>query len=355
MTTKYVLSIAVLAMVVLSTALLARSIASSELPTGKPRIDVDSAGLRVDFAPMPIGKLLQLVAEKTGARVFFYGERQEQISGQFFDPSVADGVRRLLRGRDLIFVYQEATDGTAGRRGTPRLAELHVFDDSGSRASQLTLFTPNREASGDSTASQRGASGRTVVSHALTGLVKQLLESTDSQLRKDAAAALAKSGDAAALDALSQALAKDNEPSVRQAVAEALGKSWNDAAVVPLAQSLNDDRSAAVREAAAAALGTTWSESAVNPLLQALANDRDALVREQAARALGNTAGEAAVAALAQTLAQDPRWSVREAAAIALGSIGGSDARDALVRAAETDSDPWVKEAGLMSILDMAK
>lgn len=353
MNAKRGLSIAAVALAMLSTIGAPPAIASGGMPSSKPRIEVGNDGLHVDLLPLPVGELLQMVAEKTGARIFLYGDRQEKISGQFVEASVTDGLRRLLRGRDLMFFYQERTTATRGR-ATPRLVELHVFDASAGQSGQLARYAPMSQPFTDSKGGRLGAGERNNLSPGLAALVKLLLEAKNSQARKDAAAALARSGDAAAVEALSHALANDNDPSVRQAVAEALGKSWNAAAVEPLARALSDDRSAAVREAAATALGATWSDNAVDPLIQALANDRDALVREQAARALGNTAGEEAVTALAQTLAQDPRWSVREAAAIALGAIGGSDARDALVRAAEIDSDPWVKEAGLLAILELA-
>ena len=335
----------------LMTAWTSPAVARRESTSSKPRIEIRSMGFHVDVARLPISEVLQLVAETTGARVFLHGDGQEKISAQFVDVSIADGLRRLLRGRDLMIFYKESAKGAH----PPVLTEVHVFDAFGAQSDRLFQFASSAESSSNSRSHRVGQSGRKILDARLVGLVKQMLESKDSQQKIDAAKALARTGDSEAIDVLGQALAHDNDPSVREAIADALGKSWNEAAVAPLAQSLTDDRSAAVRAAAAAALGTTWSEGAVNPLLQALANDRDALVREQAARALGSTAGEEAVAVLARTLAQDPRWFVREAAAIAIGSIGGNDARDALVRAAETDSDPWVKEAGLMSILDLAK
>ncbi|HET7007375.1 MAG TPA: hypothetical protein VFK65_17850, partial [Candidatus Binatia bacterium] len=102
------LRLAVVAAAMLMTAWTSPAVARRESTSSKPRIEIRSMGFHVDVARLPISEVLQLVAETTGARVFLHGDGQEKISAQFVDVSIADGLRRLLRGRDLMIFYKES-------------------------------------------------------------------------------------------------------------------------------------------------------------------------------------------------------------------------------------------------------
>jgi HEAT repeat protein len=112
-------------------------------------------------------------------------------------------------------------------------------------------------------------------------------------------------------------LASDR-PSVRRQAAAALGRLGDRAAVNALAETLAD-ADAGVRQAAARALGHLKDRRATPALVQAL-DDPDRTVRFYAAYALGEVrdprAGDALVAALA-----DPAWTVRDQAAWALRAL----------------------------------
>ena len=227
------------------------------------------------------------------------------------------------------------------------------------------------------------------------GLIKALGYQKNADIRRAAAAALGKIGDASAVRPLIAAL-NDSDNDARQAAGEAL-VAIGPPAVEPLVSALEDWRADADMHIAAAwTLGQTGDSRAVEPLVAAL-HDRDKDVRQAAAEALveiGQPAVEPLVAALHDrdkdvrraaaeamqklavpvddgTLAwyavalenwtwavhlgaaaveplisalQDSDEGVRQAAAEALGQIGDARAVEPLV-AALKDSDEGVRQA----------
>jgi HEAT repeat protein len=261
----------------------------------------------------PIGKVLEILAVKTDARIVFHGNIEETLSANFTNRPLEAALRSLFQGWNLAFFYSSAGSGQA-----QRLSEILILDSQGGIDGNGKLFT-SKKTDG---LNERGS----------------LSNQADREGDKDAAT----------IAQLAEVLRRAEDRGQRVEAAKQLGKTWSEHAVGPLADALAQDQDASVREAAAAALGRSWSENALEPLSEALANDRDARVREQAARALAQTAGEEAVPALARALTEDRRWFVREAAAAALGAIGGRDALDALVRASTHDRDAWVKETAVL-------
>jgi len=136
----------------------------------------------------------------------------------------------------------------------------------------------------------------------------------DANVRWDAAEALGRTGEAAAVDPLIGALA-DKESAVRNAAAEALG-SLGVVAVQQLSIALSSPNPQQ-RELAAFALGETKCPAAVTPLARALKNDTAPSVRAEAAAALGNMAGPLAESALSGALV-DQDEKVKQAASAAL-------------------------------------
>jgi HEAT repeat protein len=201
----------------------------------------------------------------------------------------------------------------------------------------------------------------------IAGLVKALAYKKDWNVRKAAAGALAKIGDARAVESLIAAL-KDEAYYVRQTAAEALGKigwkpekseagalyliargKWDQCvkigapAVEPLIAALKDG-DLDVRLGATAALAKIGAP-AVEPLIAAL-KDGDLDVRLGATAALakiGAPAVEPLIAAL-----KDGDWNVRQAAAGALGEIG-APAVEPLI-AALKDGDWWVRGAAAKAL-----
>jgi HEAT repeat protein len=296
--------------------------------------------MTVKLIESSLGEVLEIIAAQTGAAIFLHGSLDAEVSLDFTNLSLEEGLRRIAAGKNLFLSYR--TDDVSGGQRI-WLAEVRIFgsDSKGT----MTAFKPGRLMAQSEAANQRKvvAPGRRIDPE-LDAAAQRLRNATDGVARKQAAEQLGKSWNADAIEPLAQSLSAETDPGVRQAAAEALGNTWNDAAVEPLSQALLQDSSAAVREAAASALGQLWQDRAVPYLVDALMNERDAMVRERVALALGDSAGEEAVDALAQTLANDSRWFVREAAAIALAKLGGGTAQNAILAATVYDSDGWVKQ-----------
>ena len=320
---------------------------------GHLAIDMSAGRISVKLDNVPLAKLLAVIAERTGARIVVHGTAEENLSIEFHDLPLEEGLRRIVRGKNAAFFYDSNAQISTGGV-TARLFEMRIFIG-GDDGTQATIFNPISPAVADMHPKAKVSTDQIHQNPILAALTKRLRQATGAQERKEAAKALGKLTDAAAIESLSGALSADAESSVRIAAAEALAKTWDESAVIPLSWSVVSDGNSAVREAAAKALGLTWSQDAISPLIEALSTDRDALVREQAARALGQTAGEEAIAALAHALAHDPRVFVRDAAAEALGTIGGRDALDALARASVADRDEWVRETAAISAINSPK
>ena len=286
------------------------SIRRAAVPANSP-IEITDGHVSVKLEDVPLANVLELIAKKTGARVFFNGRLNGNVSVELKNAPLEEGLQRILQGRNTAYFYSSQLNGFGN---APKLAltEVHVFA-SAVKASDPSIFdSPARTSTAIRPLPATAQMGEANKHSADAELLSHLAQAQDVQARKDAA--------------------------------DELGKSWSEGAVGPLADALAGDPSAVVREAAAKALGKTWSESAVQPLIDALAYDSDALVREQAARGLAQTAGEEAIDALVFAMLGDPRWYVRDAAAEALGTIGGRYADEALARVAANDPDGWVRE-----------
>jgi HEAT repeat protein len=173
-------------------------------------------------------------------------------------------------------------------------------------------------------------------------LLEEGLKSQHETVRRAAAQALGRLGDARAVEPLIQALV-DVDEKVREAAAQALGR-LGEISLEPLIQALVDV-DADVRRAAAQALGQLGDARAVEPLIQAL-EDMDADVRRAAAQALGRLGDARAVEPLIQAL-KDGTWRIRRAAAQALGRLGDARAVKPLIQALE---DEDVREAAAQAL-----
>jgi HEAT repeats/PBS lyase HEAT-like repeat len=280
-----------------------------------PAMEVTGRGITARLKDAPLVKVLEILAQKTDARIVFYGATENTVTAEFSNLRLEEGLRRLFLGRNLAYFYSSPAPGK--RRRLEQVLILEPADAITREPPFSSTSDPGRQ---DKPGSEGIPPGAADEEGAITELAEVLSEAKDGDARAEAA--------------------------------KQLGKTWNEEAIAPLAQAVSQDDRAAVRQAAADALGRTWSEKAVPPLVDALINDPDALVREQAARSLAQTADEEAVAGLAQALEGDRRWFVREAAAFALATIGGRNALDALLQASQDDRDAWVRETAAAAVLE---
>jgi HEAT repeat protein len=160
-------------------------------------------------------------------------------------------------------------------------------------------------------------------------LLRQLAQSPNDFVRREAVLALGKMGDLGIGPLLLVALAGDKAVEVRSAAAQSVGNLRDTLTILPLIQAL-DDPAALVRQQAVAALHRLWTPTAESAVVGAL-QDRDETVRYIAAQSLGKHRARPALAALRTALRDTSVW-VRAEAAWALGGLGNTSVVDDLVR-----------------------
>lgn len=178
--------------------------------------------------------------------------------------------------------------------------------------------------------------GRLGYRRATNGLIDVL--ETETSLRIDAANALARLGDEAALDSLLK-LIGDPDGGVRQAVVAALN-SIGSAKMPQRIKPLLRDENPLVRESAAKIAGYFGYEDCADTLLECC-NDPDERVRKAALEHLPFVDDERINQVLANKLATDTP-KVRAAVAAALGNVEVETALVNLSRALD-DEDSWVR------------
>jgi len=168
------------------------------------------------------------------------------------------------------------------------------------------------------------------------------LNSTDTQLKKRAAEALGKLGNASAVKPLLTSL-NDTDTTVRQSVIIALGQIGDARALESLTKAL-EDKHDAIRVSAVDAL-IQCGENAVEPLIKAL-RQSSAQVRQKAARALGGLKSPNALESLITALG-DSEVAVRQNAVSALGEIGDTSA---IVPLAEIINENYVPKMSINAV-----
>lgn len=192
-------------------------------------------------------------------------------------------------------------------------------------------------------ATRESAMERVAGSHlelAVDELVKSLHDPTP-RLRRQAAAALAKVGDADAVTSLVHML-EDHPDLVEEEMIEAIGELRYPQALPVLEKYLDSPRSM-LRRAAARAIGRIGGPGAVDPLVRAAMNADDADLRRASLQALRVAGDERAAPAVIDGLT-DPLPSVRVAAAEATAELGLRTAADALRTSLRTHRDEAAAE-----------
>ena len=204
------------------------------------------------------------------------------------------------------------------------------------------------------------------------------LNSSDDDIREEAARNLGELQDPRAVDPLITAL-HDSNHYVRREAAKSLGRIGNDKAIPPLIQALKDeDRSA--REGAAEGLADMKGK-ALGPLLNALNDpdwhvrmgvlvalriigdkkgvpgiaasmkDENRFVRREAVKSLGRIGDARVIPVLVEALKDEDR-SVRMRAVGALSKIGGDQAIDPLIEALK-DNDSGVRLRAVQALEEL--
>lgn len=144
---------------------------------------------------------------------------------------------------------------------------------------------------------------------------------------------------------LCEVLLRDKSTNARWNAAFALRRRRDPAAIEALWQALRADPVGMVRQQSAVALGKIGTLAVLSPLIEALWHDRDAGVRQACAIALGNLGYSIASKDLAQVLGRDIAAFVRWDCALALGQIGDRTVEGLLNELATSDASPVVRKA----------
>ncbi len=162
------------------------------------------------------------------------------------------------------------------------------------------------------------------LTHESADALQAALTDRDERVRAQAASSLSKVGDGGAIVGLLTQLRDDTDKEVRQAAAEALGKiaPRGDAAVINGLVAALRDSNEYVRHAAAQSLMHVGDARAENALINAL-SDENEFVRTAAAAALGRVGGPASIKHLRRTAENDPNSFVRAASTEAAARLAG--------------------------------
>lgn len=230
-------------------------------------------------------EVLTEIVNQTGIRIIVHGELDGLLSADFSDLSLDEGLKRLVKDFNYVFIY----DPGKGKAEAPSVTEVIIYSKKGE-------FPKERLEPRVITRQQERA--------------QEVTESTEVE--------------EVTFESLVKAL-EDNDPEVREEAVDNLGESEDERAVAHLTEVLLKDRDVDVREVAAEALGEIGDARAISALIQAL-RDKDPGVRESAVDALAEIGGDRVIDPLMGAL-QDEDGDVREAAVDALEEITGKDVR----------------------------
>ena len=311
-----------------------------------PTLRMTDGRLTARLADVPLERVLDSLVDLTGARIDVDVMPGERVTEAFIDLPLEESLRRLLPGRQIIVVYEQAQHDLA------RLVAVRAYDGSGS-STRARWDRRDDTATSGARIPVGEPDGTLDLPADRDALALVLSTSQDREARRRAVEELGRL-DGDGITARAEPGPRGRRP--RRAGKRCpvprpdVGRGRDRAA----GRAVRDDGDADVREAAAQALGRLWSESAVEALGRALLTDPSRAVRDAAARALGDIGGTEGVSALIAAL-RDPRGSVRESAVAALGAIGGNVAFQALVEVSMADRDPWVRAEAAAALEEVAE
>jgi hypothetical protein len=238
-------------------------------------IQVQDGLLTLQVTGVALQEVLEEIVNQSDIEITIHGPLEKDVSEDFSGLSIEEGLKRLIRGYNHVFIYGRGTGADS------QIKEVIIYAAEGERLDETTT---TRE------------------------VVPQTEESNHEK--------------ETSVESLIQAL-HDQDPAVRGEAITLLADMQEESALAHLVRILLNDRDGEVRQSAAMALGDLADERAIGALIQAL-RDPDAGVRESAVDALGEIGTEEAVTRLRAVL-KDEDQNVREAAANALKDLSGED------------------------------
>ncbi len=243
--------------------------------------------------------------------------------------------------------YLTALDDIKSPIPSVRLAAVQVLSQNRNPASIAPLTKALSDKSPAVCAAAIHALGLLRVKAVAPKIAQLLATSPSSQVRQNAAVALAYLADPAAIPTLISAIS-DSHQSVRYAAIKTLGSLHAQAAVPALINTLKSSN-ANIRETAAAALGQIQSPQA-SSALAGLTTNPNIQVREAAVIALGSTGGKAAISPLLKAL-KDANFSVSLDAARSLSKLGNFKGKSVALKGL-SQKDPFLRQEAV-TILGM--
>lgn len=225
---------------------------------------------------IPLKEVLTEIVDQSGISITIHGELEGLISADFSDLPMDEGLKRLVKGLNYVFIY----GSEKGKSGTLPIKRVIIYSKKGGgpiRRLESRRVVPERQPSQE------------LEEASFDSLVKAL-QDKDPAVREEAVDRLVDLEDKRAINHLSRVLLQDKAPDVRESAAEALGDFGDRRVVRPLVRALRDE-DAGVRESAVYALVEIGGGEAINALRRAL-QDEDEDVREAAADALEEMTGK---------------------------------------------------------------
>ncbi|PYN94779.1 MAG: hypothetical protein DMD91_27030 [Candidatus Rokuibacteriota bacterium] len=212
------------------------STAHGQIETPGVSIQVSGGRMTAQLKNAPLKDVLAVLARQTGITVVVHppAVSGERLTIDVRRLPVEEGVRRILRNTNALFVYSSLT-----------LQAVHVYGQSVGASQSRPVALPTPAASGkamdtDRTADEMAAADATAA----------LLDARITSLRKRAATTLGDTYDASAIGPLAQALSQDDDATVRLSVVKAMGRLRSEQAVASLAGALSADPDLDVRRGA---------------------------------------------------------------------------------------------------------
>jgi hypothetical protein len=276
-------------------------------------INVRNDRLTLALQSVPWAAVLMELERQTGVTFRMEGPLDGTVTEAFEALPLEQGLRRLLRHSNFIFLYAGAPHG---QQSESRLVQVWIVPRSNGSAGQADTTPPRRQVIQPAYREGQGP---------LASVVNGGTTAEQMETQERAPEVLATAQGPRDREAMSWAL-QDPDADVRESAVSDLADVKDAAAVEHLRRALVEDASAAVRGSAAEALAEIASVQAIEALRLAL-RDKASAVRERAVEALGTIGEPRAIDALREAL-HDQNEDVRDAAAVALEQLTDEPSRD---------------------------
>ena len=232
--------------------------------------------LTVKLKDVPLEKVLTEIVNQTGIQISIDGPMEELVSADFSDLPLDEGLKRLLRDFNHIFIYR----GAKARAPEPEIRKVIIYSKRGEisdKRLEPRVIRPEKRPP------------RKLKQAPRESLVRAP-EDKNERVEDKTVDLTPELKDEKSIVELTAVLLNDNDEEARDEAAQALGDLRDSRAIGALIQALKD-KDAGVRESAVDALGTIGGEEVLRPLMDSL-KDEDEDVREAAAEALKNLTGK---------------------------------------------------------------